>query len=444
MACIGGVLALFSVAPLDCRYAAREQESVTPQNSHDMPKAPELANQAREDDAATTVAEEDWETPENSANSSNGSKPIEAPWRAAYRAESERMQREARARAQANLQISIRTDSTNIVPCQPMYVTIKVTNATDQARKLDELLGNTGIRVLVARRGEQPPVEDQSSAEEMIVCGQFADEQEKVVPGKASVFFDRMLTIDRVDGSTYKNPAPKRILGEPGEYKVYAAVVDPSKRFEVLRSEPLAVTVREPTESEAAYVAFFREGRQIPPHYGFSKVDEEAFGKLRGSGQPARTVAFRRTVDAETSDKLRDMLAKHPDPPVADDIRHYLMVLLIRSAQRYDERGHDLGLDREVLAAAAQQYLEIAPDRKQLRRRGIKTWRDLSIRFDLDHAQPILQILTSWKSPSPFYEDEAASQAALDEVIAKIEARYAQHARQRAAAPPSPPPLPTD
>ncbi|HZL88152.1 MAG TPA: hypothetical protein VFB96_07220, partial [Pirellulaceae bacterium] len=92
----------------------------------------------------------------------------------------------------------------------------------------------------------------------------------------------------------------------------------------------------------------------------------------------------------------------------------------------------------------AQNYLDIAPERKQLRRRGINTWGDLSTRFDLDHSQPILQILASWKTSSPFYKDEVESQAALDQIIDKVETRYAQHAAKKAASPPPRPKVPTD
>ena len=466
MLCIGGVLALLALAPLDCRQAILQKTTRPPENSADSFSAPRVRGVAVADkeakpkssgdspdalraDEVTDIDEND--TPGNSGKLSNATKPLEPPWRTAHRTERERIQRERQARARADWKIAIRTDSSTIVPCQPLYVTIKVTNTTDQARKLDELLRSSSIWVLAGRSSEQPRVVNKSSGEELIVFRQIADDQQTVVPDRSSVFFDRLLTIEQIDGGWSQNadgswsrtPEAKRIFDEPGEYRVYAAVVNSSKRFEVLRSEPLVVTVREPAESEVPYVEFLREGRQIPPLYGFSKVDEEAYNKVLGQGQ--RTAAFRRKLNAESINTLRAMLAKNPDPPVADDMRHYLEVKLIEAAERYDDEGRYLGHDLDVLAAAARQYLDIDPNRKQLRRRSIKTWERLSTRFDLDHAEPMFQILASWRVSSPFYEDEVDLQAALDEIIAKIEARYAQHARARASAPPpKPKALPTN
>jgi hypothetical protein len=417
----GTILALAALVPLDCRQAIPPKTSPTPENSA------QSSNELRADE----VTDVDKNAPpEKSAPPASASAPVRPDWEIRHEAEMERIHRERRARAQADWHIALRTDSGNIVPCQPWYATIKITNSTDQPRKLRELLGNSQFWVLVGRNREYLRVVAKAGGSEP--ADPWAPSiHENVVPGGASLLFDQMLT---THGSTHNNPAPKRIFGEPGEYNVYAAVVDPRERFEVLSSEPLVVTVRDPTDSEVPYVEFFREGRQIPPHYGFSAADQESIEKLRDLPRPDRSRAFQRKVDLETIDKLREMLAKHPDPAVADDMRHYLMVLLTRSAWQYDDKGHRIGYDRAVLTAAAEQYLEIAPERKQLRRRSINTWRSLSSEFNLDHAQPVLQILASWKAASPFYEDEAESQAALDEIIAKIEARYAQHARARAEA----------
>lgn len=449
--CIGGVLALLALAPLDCRHAISEKKSSTAEK-----KTADAPSELRADEV--TDVDKDA-PPEKNAAPAGATAPEPPEWEIAAERERQRIQRERQTRAKADWKIAIRTDTATIVPCQPMYVTIKVTNATSQARKLDELLESSEIYVLVGRKGAKVPLVDQSRWwQKMIVCFDADEKEVRLVPGFGSVFSDRMLTTPRddvgrsqnADGSWPPPPKAARVFGKPGEYNVYAAVVDRSSKqyvFEVLRSEPLSVSVREPTESESPYVDFFRDGNQIPPLYGFSEVDEEVFQKLRDLRPPERIermVAFNRRVYAETIDKLRDMLARHPDPPVADDIRHFLMAKLNWSAKRYDEKGRDLGYDREVLAAAIQHYLEIAPERKQLRRQGIDSWDELSTRFDLDHAQPILQVLASWKASSPFYEDEAESQAALDEIIAKIEARYAQHARARAAAPRPKPKLPTD
>jgi hypothetical protein len=455
----GTILALAALLPLDCRQAVPPKASPTPENSaqsSNEPRAREVAEAEKEatpkesgDSPDAPRAREVSDVDVNALGEKStepASKPIEPPWQTAARTEMERHLRERRDRARADWHIALRTDSATIVPCQPFYVTIMVSNTTDQPRKLRELLDGSEIWILVGRNGEQPrAVQKDSDGEEKNL---LTIKYETVVAGRASVLFDRMLTTERVDGSTYNNSAPNRIFSEPGEYNVYAAVVGYPANFEVLRSEPLVITVREPVESEVEYVEFFREGRQIPPHYGFSKVDEEAFDKLRDLGRPERIermVAFNRKVDAETIGKLRAMLAKHPDLLVADDMRYYLMVLLKRSAKQYDEKGRDQGRDRDVVADAAEQYLAIAPERKQLRRRGIKTWWYTSGQFNLDEARPIVQIVASWRASSPFYEDEVDSQAALDEIIAKIEAPLAQQARQRAAAPPpKPKPPPTD
>jgi len=439
---MGSLVALAAIVPLDCFHAIPEKSSPAPE------KSVESSSELR----AREVSDADRnDPPEKSAEPADMAKPVEPPWRTAHRIETERIQRERRTQAYASWQITLRTDSEKIVPCQPLYLTIKVTNTTDQARKLRELFSFCEFWILVGKGGEQPRVVKKTSSErDNEDANLLVINKETLVEGRASVFFDEMLTVEKIDGGWSQNADgswsrrhdAKRIFSEPGEYKVYAAVVDPHDRFEVLRSEMLVVTVRVPTESEAPYVEFFREGRQIPPHYGFNKVDEEAFDKVRGQG--LRTAAFERKLNREAIDKLREILVKHPDPPVADDMRQYLMIKLIGSAKRRDARGRDLGYDREVLAAAAQVYLDIAPERKQLRRRGINTWGDLSTRFDLDHSQPILQILASWKASSPFYEDEVESQAALDEIIAKIEAPLAQEARQKAAAPPPRPKVPTD
>jgi hypothetical protein len=444
IAWMGTMLTLAALLPVNCRDPISEKTTSTPEigGSQSGPLAGEVTDEPLAGKVSDT---EKQATPETSADSATTTKSIEPWWRTANRVAREGIQRTRRNRAEADWRIALRIDAPTIVPCQPVYVTIKLTNTTDQARQLDELLASSKIWMLVGRYGEQPRVVSTAGVETDIGCGPFAGDQKRIVPAKASVFFDRMLTIERVDGSHNNNPAPPRIFNEPGKYNVYAAVVDQfigPGPFEVLRSDPLALTVREPTESEVPYMEFFRDGRQIPPHYGFSRVDEVAFEKVRGQGQ--RTATFRRKVNAEAIEKLRAMLAKHPDPPVADEMRHYLMALLIQAAKKYDEQGRDQGDDREVLAAAAQQYLDIAPERKQLRRRGINTWGDLSTRFDLDHSQPNLQILASWKASSPFYEDEAESQAALDEIIAKIEAPLAQEARQKAAALPPKSKVPTD
>ncbi|HUE72108.1 MAG TPA: hypothetical protein VMP01_14575 [Pirellulaceae bacterium] len=445
---VGGVLALLALVPLDCRRATSESTPPPAENSVDV------SSELR----AGEVTDVDKNAPpEKSADHAGMGKPRESPSLTAHRAAMDRIYRERWVHVQADWKIALRTDTATVVPCQPLYVTIKVTNATTKARKLDELFGDSEFWLLAGRSGEEPRVVVKGVDVELVPVVPRHNEEPSVTAG-ASVFIDHMLTVERVDGGWVQNPADgswsrtpdaKRIFSEPGEYYVYAAVVEPSKPFEVLRSEPLAVTVRKPTQSEVPYVEFFREGRQIPPYYGFSGVDAQAFEKLKSLPQREsvkRIVAFQREVNAKTIDTLRAMLAKHPDPPIADDMRHYLMVKLISSARRADERGRQLGIDRDVIAEAAQVYLEIAPERKQLRRRSIKRWHGLtSHQYPLDEARPVFQILASWKTWSPFYEDEVQSQAALAKIMDEIEAPLAQQARQRAAAPPpKPKPLPTD
>jgi hypothetical protein len=431
---LGVALALFAIAPLDCQQAIPQKTPPTPKRGAD----------ASSEVRAGETTDQDIDTPPKKiADVGIASEP---PWRAAHRAEMKRILDERRTRAQADWAIALRVDTTTIVPCQPLYVTVQVTNATDGRRKLDDLFASSDLWMLVGRKGEEPHLVKELAIEgDVEGTNLFEGSRGAEVAGRGSVFFDRILTTVRVTGVHSDHSAPQRIFGEPGEYNIYAAVVGLPGKVETLRSEPLAITVRPPTEAEAPYVEFFGEGRQIPPHYGFSKVEEEAFDKqVRGKGQPGRTIAFQRRADAETIEKLRTMLAKHPDPPVADDMRFYFMKVLIRSASLFDDQGREHGFDREVLGDAARQYLDIAPQRKQLRRRSINTWSKLSTRFDLDHAQPMFQILASWKVSSPFYDDEVESQAALDKIIDKIESRYAEHARARAAARPPKPKLPTD
>ena len=415
MACIGGVLASCLVAPLDCHRAASENASAEPIKTVDSSEALVASE-------ATGAAK--GTSPEIRPAAPLASPTIRPAWEVAAERERERNQRERQTGARADWRMTMRIDTPNIIPCQPLCVTTAITNISGGVRKLDELLDQAQICIFAGRTGEKP---------QLVVQGfdtRYSDGEEHLVSAGGSRFIDGMLTVEWVDGSW--SDEAKRIFREPGEYEVYAALTHSIYRFEVLRSEPVLLRVKEPTDAEVPYVQFFRDGNQIPPLYGYDEVDQEAYDKVRGQG--LRTAAFRRKLDAENIDKLREILSKHPDPPVADDIRHYLMVKLIGSAKRYDEKGHSLGHDVNVLAAAAQAYLEIDPQRKQLRRHGVGTWDQLSTRFDLDHAQPILQVLASWKASSPYYEDEVESQAALDAIIAKIEARYARHARARAEA----------
>lgn len=442
---MGSVLAICSVGALDCRRPVPEQASAETEKSADMSDAL-VAREATDLDKDAR--------PETRPNAPAATPGTQSEWEIAHQRERERIQRERQTRARADWQMTLRTDTPKIVPCQPLCVTIAITNKSGIARKRREVLGGSQVFILAGRKGDKPQVVVKGVDVELVPVVPPNNEGQLVSAG-ASMFVDHMLTVERVDGGGTQNadgswsrtPDAKRIFSEPGQYEVYVAIVDSFDRFEVLRSGPLAVTVREPTESELPYVEFFRDGRQIPPHYGFSKVDEEAFDKLRELDEPEGIVAFQRKVDAETIDNLRATLAKHPDPPVADDMRHYLMMLLFRSARKYDERGRHIGTDRDVLAEAAQVYLDIDPERKQLRRRSIKRWHGLSShQYPLEEARPIFQILASWKTWSPFYEDEVESQAALAKIMYEIEAPLIQQARQRAAAPPPKPKpkLPTD
>ena len=422
-----GMLMLLGVSSLDCREAISEKSAPAVKQDADSTNALRTGNVTDSD-----VNERHVKTGDSTATTkeprSNRDKVREA--------EIDRVRRETRS--QAVWQIALRSDDPIIVPNQPLYVTIKLTNATDRPQPITELFGKFEIWLLVGPAGKRPRV---------VLKGGDGDDtnfvpfrSKTMVAGRAAAFYDQMVTTLRVDGSTSNSSEPERIFNEAGTYQVYAAIVDGSSTpgwFEVSRSHPLTVTVRDPAESEAPYVEFFRDGRQIPPHYGRSKVDEEAFATLRNLRQPdhiERMVAFRRKVTAETVDKLRAMLSEHPDPPIADDIRHYLMVELISSARREDDRGRELGTDLDVLSAAAKIYLQINPQRKQLRRRSIMRWRSVSTQFDLDHAQPMIQILESWKTSPPFYEDEIDSLAALAKVIDEIEAPLARNARARAQA----------
>ncbi|HUE72065.1 MAG TPA: hypothetical protein VMP01_14355 [Pirellulaceae bacterium] len=323
--------------------------------------------------------------------------------------EGTRVPRRAVAIPTRRWKISVRSDQQSILPCQPLYVAVVITNESEQKLELRDLMRYSRVQIIAAPKGAGEKAVSSWTQMEAERFALIVPDNDKIVLPRNSVTMDCLLSADTSNSKWAEMERPARLFEQPGDYELYAAVVNvfASSPIEVQRSAPLRLVVREPAPNEREYVQFFEKGRQIPPIYA----------NFTGA-------------DVGIIQALTELIEKNPDSPIADDARDFLMHHLIRAA----ELPNDMGYDLKGLGAAAEQYLAISPERRQLRRRSIKRWLSLAGEFHIDDAKPVFDVMASWKGSSPFYEEDVDAQAALDRKIAELEARFAQEARQKAAA----------
>lgn len=321
--------------------------------------------------------------------------------------------------------LALRPELNEILPCQQLYISVSLTNNTDKPLALRDAMGGAQLRIFAEHKGNAPKllhVWGESAISRFALA--IPDNDAPVEPGR-SVFMDCLLVVPPRSIDWLREKRPERLFEIGGNHRIYAALVNyfsDGAREILVRSEPVSLIIRQPNELESDYAEFFSKGQQVPPAYG----------------------GFGRDIDRPRMiETLTDLLAKHPNPPIADDARDFLMHGLVNGAKL--PNGSERRYDVKRLELAAEQYLNITPERKQLRRRSVKMWLNLSHDFRIDEAAPILKILASWKASSPYYKEETQSQTVMDKQIEEIYARFGDEARQKAAAPPPKPnPLPTD
>jgi hypothetical protein len=284
------------------------------------------------------------------------------------------------------LELTLVPEFESLAPFQPLYCKLAIRNRSNLAQPFPHQVRAHGVRFKVREVGFRGKVVDRP-------IELFRNVDTIKQGARATDYY--ILAKDRLPA--VRRRSPSRVFDLPERYDIRALSGDIDLlEFTDLKSDEVAITVRNPMEDETIAGEILKGVKHGPPFH------------------------FTGSHDPDLVKQLRDFLAKYPKSAFADDFKLLLGWRLLELAIKRTETERIV--NPELQAEAIKIWMTVDVKRTWVRRTVITEELMTILQTGIQEHLNVQEVLTQWKNHPPHDAEDAEKAAILKEWVPKIEA----------------------